>query len=601
MKREPKLGLALSGGGFRASLFHIGVLARLADCDLLRHVEVISTVSGGSIIGAYYYLKLKVLLESKADREITQEDYQDLVAEVLDGFMAAVQRNPRLLTFINPVKNLRFRRPDYSRCNRLGELLDELLYRPVIGRHRRTPVQMRELVIQPKGESPGFHPERQNHRRYAKVPVLLINATSLNTGRNWRFEAVRMGEPPADDPLSQDIDKRMRLPRPRRYSQLPPELQRIELGHAVAASAAVPGLFYPLAISGLYEGVRVELVDGGVHDNQGVRALLDRGCDQLIISDGSGQMDGQRHPGTAVLSVLTRANEILTTRVREEQLRYVASGKGPADHCLIHLRRDLEVEAVPYYDNAGRLVGGSKPSRQGPLEHGTAPEVQWALSRIRTDLDAFHDAEAYALMCNGYQIARAALPKAPGIWQRRGQVETRSWRFLQVAPLLERPTERFLELLKVGSSNIFKVWMLYRGLALGTAAIAIVTVSALAWVYRDALQRPIVPPERIPSASEVAGGVMVIALAIYASRWKLGPSLGRWSRLLEPIQRPLQWLYRLVVRGVLPALAALPLALYLKFLNPLYLKAGRVDRLLDGAGPSRVVIQERLSTASRSR
>ena len=94
---------------------------------------------------------------------------------------------------------------------------------------------------------------------------------------------------------------------------------------------------------------------------------------------------------------------------------------------------------------------------------------------------------------------------------------------------------------------------------------------------------------------------MVIALAIYASRWKLGPSLERWSRLLEPIQRPLQWLYRLVVRGVLPALAALPLALYLKFLNPLYLKAGRVDRLLDGAGPSRVVIQERLSTASRSR
>jgi tetratricopeptide (TPR) repeat protein len=33
-----KLGLALSGGGFRASLFHIGVLAALADGDLLRRV-----------------------------------------------------------------------------------------------------------------------------------------------------------------------------------------------------------------------------------------------------------------------------------------------------------------------------------------------------------------------------------------------------------------------------------------------------------------------------------------------------------------------------------------------------------------------------------
>ncbi|MCI0733366.1 MAG: patatin-like phospholipase family protein, partial [Methylococcaceae bacterium] len=58
-----KLGLALSGGGFRAALFHIGTLARLAELDLLRHVQVLSTVSGGSIIGAMYYLKLKQLLE----------------------------------------------------------------------------------------------------------------------------------------------------------------------------------------------------------------------------------------------------------------------------------------------------------------------------------------------------------------------------------------------------------------------------------------------------------------------------------------------------------------------------------------------------------
>ena len=34
-----KVGLGLSGGGFRASLFHIGVLARLAELDILRHVE----------------------------------------------------------------------------------------------------------------------------------------------------------------------------------------------------------------------------------------------------------------------------------------------------------------------------------------------------------------------------------------------------------------------------------------------------------------------------------------------------------------------------------------------------------------------------------
>ncbi|MGH2399421.1 MAG: hypothetical protein ACRDF6_06205, partial [bacterium] len=41
-----RIGLALSGGGFRASFYHLGVLARLADVDLLRSVDVISGVSG---------------------------------------------------------------------------------------------------------------------------------------------------------------------------------------------------------------------------------------------------------------------------------------------------------------------------------------------------------------------------------------------------------------------------------------------------------------------------------------------------------------------------------------------------------------------------
>ena len=58
---EGKLGLALSGGGFRASLFHIGVLARLAEEDLLRQVHALSCVSGGSIIGAHYYLEVRKL------------------------------------------------------------------------------------------------------------------------------------------------------------------------------------------------------------------------------------------------------------------------------------------------------------------------------------------------------------------------------------------------------------------------------------------------------------------------------------------------------------------------------------------------------------
>jgi NTE family protein len=80
-----KLGLALSGGGFRASFFHIGVIASMAELGLLRHVEVISTVSGGSIIGVFYYLHLKQLLESKPDHEITDQDYVTCVERVEKG------------------------------------------------------------------------------------------------------------------------------------------------------------------------------------------------------------------------------------------------------------------------------------------------------------------------------------------------------------------------------------------------------------------------------------------------------------------------------------------------------------------------------------
>lgn len=39
------------------------MLARLAECDILRSVEVISCVSGGALVGAHYMLLLKDLLE----------------------------------------------------------------------------------------------------------------------------------------------------------------------------------------------------------------------------------------------------------------------------------------------------------------------------------------------------------------------------------------------------------------------------------------------------------------------------------------------------------------------------------------------------------
>jgi NTE family protein len=52
---ERKIGLALSGGGSRAIAFHLGCLRALNELGLLDRVAVLSTVSGGSVIGAYFH------------------------------------------------------------------------------------------------------------------------------------------------------------------------------------------------------------------------------------------------------------------------------------------------------------------------------------------------------------------------------------------------------------------------------------------------------------------------------------------------------------------------------------------------------------------
>ena len=70
------------------------MLARLAEVDVLRHVDVLSTVSGGSIVGAHYYLLLRDLLTREANP--TRNDY---VALVKDLQSQSRQHAPRARTF----------------------------------------------------------------------------------------------------------------------------------------------------------------------------------------------------------------------------------------------------------------------------------------------------------------------------------------------------------------------------------------------------------------------------------------------------------------------------------------------------------------------
>src|SRR5262245_40233407 len=56
-KTQAGIGLCLSGGGYRAMLFHLGALGRLNDAGFLCKLDRISSVSGGSITAGMLGLK----------------------------------------------------------------------------------------------------------------------------------------------------------------------------------------------------------------------------------------------------------------------------------------------------------------------------------------------------------------------------------------------------------------------------------------------------------------------------------------------------------------------------------------------------------------
>ncbi len=578
---RPKLGLALSGGGFRASFFHIGVLAQMAQLGLLGHVEVISTVSGGSILGALYYLYLKRLLEQKPDHAIQDSDYIELLELLEEHFLRAVQRNLRMRTFRNPLKNLKMALESYSRSDRIGELYDEHFYRPVLAPGSRDMIQMRNLKITPPDAPPDFYPRRDNAARSAKVPILLLNATTLNAGHNWRFEASTMGEPEGTTQLRADLDKNLRLARPDGYADITPHQQDIELGLAVAASACVPAIFHPLALSELYpDGERVQLVDGGVHDNQGIQGLLDEGCTCFVISDASKQMSDEPDPETWWLPALTRSQDIFQERLRDEQLLRVLQ-TCPCSVALMHLRKGLPVDKLWYIDS------GMQPAHVPPRENVVQqtcpdfhvdPEVQALLSRIRTDLDSFTEVEAFSLMADAYQMSKKELSDVSCLQElitAAGAPAPPRWRFLQVAPWLADPTEDYKTQLRVAGMTAFKIFRLDWRVSVLTG---LVLLGVLVYVYANVIPPVLQIPHISVERQSLLRAAILLVLAVVLA--KLLPRLKPLLRLYRLLKRLVNSTGLFLARAVGPAAFGwLVAGIHLLIFDRLFLRHGRIQRL----------------------
>ena len=150
---KPRIALALSGGGFRAALFHIGVVRRSAELGWLHHVDLLSTVSGGSIIGAFMALRWQELIRRNGDGAAFEQCIAQPFIEIVSqrNFIRAwAIRLPIVLA-----KKVADR--SYTRTEAAAELLGRWFF------NEQTCAEL---------------PER---------PYLVVNATTLLTMRSWPF------------------------------------------------------------------------------------------------------------------------------------------------------------------------------------------------------------------------------------------------------------------------------------------------------------------------------------------------------------------------------------------------------------------------------
>jgi tetratricopeptide (TPR) repeat protein len=444
---------------------------------------------------------------------------------------------------------------------------------------------MNDLFIRPKDAPDGFAPKVDNWRRSAKVPMLVLNATTLNTGHNWQFTASWMGESPSA--ISSEIDANDLLRR-MYYWEAPREHRRVRLGSAVAASACVPGLFEPLVLPRLYPERTVQLVDGGVHDNQGIGGLIEQDCAVVLVSDASGHLASQNKPPTEMLDVLPRSNGILMARVREAEFRELQArrrGGVLRGFMFVHLKKD--VAPVNWLD-APRIA--SPPAKAEMTSYGVQRDVQNALANVRTDLDSFCDAEAYALMLSGYRMTareferslprfpvagdgagqarqpRAAPPTGSGTWQAPAAPPDRSgtWSFLSMDQPLrkERGHEDahrlLLKQLTAAQSRGFKVWRL-------APAFTIATLLLLAAAIAVGIPQVHIDWSRASRGFGYGGHALLVGVGLVA----IAGAVFRWAEVPKSATQ--------LVLGVLLLIGGwLGAIVHLVFYDPLYLAWGRV-------------------------
>ena len=273
---EPGVALCLSGGGYRAMLFHVGAIWRLNELRYLPKLDRVSSVSGGSITAGALGMNWSRL------------QFDD------NGFAGNLDEQ-----FVQPIRSISSKTIDMGAVFG-GILLPGTISDRVAGAYRKH--VFGHTGLQDLPDRPRF----------------VINATNVQTGSLWRFSKPYMAD---------YVVGMVRNP-------------KVELAIAVAASSAFPPILSPVQLSvdpadfdpaergPLHKPPYtsdVVLADGGVYDNLGLETAWKR-YTTILVSDGGGKMGPQPKPKHDWARHAYRTLGIIDTQVRNLRKRQVVSG-----------------------------------------------------------------------------------------------------------------------------------------------------------------------------------------------------------------------------------------------------------------------------------
>jgi len=272
-KLEQATALCLSGGGYRAMMFHVGVLWRLYETNMLRDVARISSVSGGSITAALLGLKWNSLSFQPASLQA------DFVPEIVAPLRAFARRT---IDWKAVVLGLLF---PWRASYHIASAYDTRLY---------------------KGATLQSLPDR---------PRFVINATNMQSGVLWRFMKPYM----------------------RDYRVGAVSNPTIRLADAVAASSGFPPVLSPFEIRLKQSDfvpetgmdlqrppftTNVILCDGGVYDNLGLETAWKR-YQTILVSDAGAKVAATPKPWSDWISQAHRVLNLIDNQVGSLRTRQV--------------------------------------------------------------------------------------------------------------------------------------------------------------------------------------------------------------------------------------------------------------------------------------